>query len=77
MNASNRFLIWGTMPLGAALGAGLSGWLGLADTALVAAIAAPLSALPVLLSAVRGVAAIPDEETDPSRPDTSTREVAA
>jgi MFS family permease len=64
MNASNRFLIWGTMPLGAALGALLASSLGLADTVLVAAILAPTSALPVFFSAVRGVATMPDE-TDP------------
>ncbi len=62
MNASNRFLIWGTLPLGAALGAWLASTIGLADTALLAAVAAPVSALPVLFSAVRGVGAIPDDE---------------
>jgi MFS family permease len=66
MNASNRFLIWGTLPLGAALGAWLADGVGLADTALIAAIGAPLSALPVVLSAVRGVDAMPeDEPADP------------
>ncbi len=61
MNASNRFLIWGTMPLGAALGALLASSIGLADTVLVAAVIAPTSALPVFFSAVRGVRTIPDE----------------
>jgi MFS family permease len=65
MNASNRFLIWGTMPLGAALGAWLAGWIGLADTAVLAAVAAPLSALPVVFSAVRGVRTMPGTELDP------------
>jgi hypothetical protein len=50
------------MPLGAALGAWLASWTGLADTALLAAVAAPLSALPVVFSAVRGVDAMPDHE---------------
>jgi MFS family permease len=63
MNASNRFLIWGTMPLGAALGGVLAGWIGLADAVLVAAVAAPLSALPVLFSAVRAVFAMPADDT--------------
>jgi hypothetical protein len=53
------------MPLGAALGAWLAGWLGLADTAVLAAVAAPLSALPVVFSAVRGVRTMPDAEPDP------------
>jgi len=72
MNASNRFLIWGTMPLGAALGAWLAGRVGLADTALIAAVAAPLSALPVVFSAVRRVRAMPSSDpaaTDPDRPE--------
>ena len=34
MNASNRFLIWGTMPLGAALGAWLASVIGLSGTVL-------------------------------------------
>ncbi len=69
MNASNRFLIWGTMPLGAALGAWLASWIGLADTALVAAVAAPLSALPVVFSAVRGVDTMPEDEPADPGPD--------
>ena len=59
MNASNRFLIWGTMPLGAAAGAGLAGVLGLHVTVVVCAVLAPVSALPVLVSAVRRVATMP------------------
>jgi MFS family permease len=66
MNASNRFLIWGTMPLGAALGAWLASSFGLADTAVLAAVAAPLSALPVVFSSVRGVHTMPDAELDPN-----------
>lgn len=69
MNASNRFLIWGTMPLGAALGAWLASWVGLADTTLIAAVAAPLSALPVLFSAVRGVGTMPEGEPTDTDPD--------
>ena len=64
MNASNRFLIWGTMPLGAALGAWLASAVGLADTVLLAAVLAPTSALPVLFSAVRAVVSMPEDETD-------------
>jgi hypothetical protein len=59
MNASNRFLIWGTMPLGAAAGAGLAGLIGLHDTVLLCALMAPASALPVLFSAVRSVESMP------------------
>jgi hypothetical protein len=59
MNASNRFLIWGTMPLGAAAGAAMAGAVGLHATVAVCAVLAPTSALPVLLSAVRGVRTMP------------------
>lgn len=71
MNASNRFLIWGTMPLGAALGAWLAQGVGLAETVLIAALAAPLSAVPVLFSAVRSVRTMPEAELTPTVPDVS------
>lgn len=77
MNASNRFLIWGTMPLGAALGAWLSSSVGLAGTALVAAIAAPTSALPVLFSRVRDVREMPDDDTEVAVVTAASVEVAA
>ncbi|MEU6370355.1 hypothetical protein ABZ876_32700 [Streptomyces sp. NPDC046931] len=59
MNAANRFLIWGTMPLGAAAGGLLADRLGLHDTVVVCALAAPACALPVLLSPVRKVRTMP------------------
>ena len=80
MNASNRFLIWGTMPLGAALGAWLAGGIGLSGTVLVAAVAAPLSALPVVFSAVRDVDRIPDgapeRQPDAEQPVSAARPAA-
>ncbi|MGN6600655.1 MAG: MFS transporter [Actinomycetes bacterium] len=63
MNASNRFLIWGTMPIGAALGGCLASSAGLNAAAVVTAVAAPLSAVPVLLSAVLSVRAMPEGAT--------------
>ena len=75
MNASNRFLIWGTMPLGAAAGAGLAGVLGLHGTIWLAALMAPASAVPVLLSAVRGVRVMP--QAGPSSADATHDEVVA
>jgi MFS family permease len=70
MNASNRFLIWGTMPLGAAAGAALADALGLQSTVLLCALLAPTSALPVLFSSVRRVRTMPDadDDTDPLDP---------
>ncbi|NYD41154.1 MFS transporter [Nocardioides panaciterrulae] len=66
MNASNRFLIWGTMPLGAAAGATMAGAIGLHATVAVCAVLAPTSALPVLFSAVRGVRSMPSYDDLPT-----------
>ncbi|MGX4687759.1 MFS transporter [Streptomyces sp. JNUCC 63] len=59
MNAANRFLIWGTMPLGAAAGGLLTSFFGLHPAVIICALAAPACALPVLFSAVRKVTAMP------------------
>lgn len=53
MNASMRFLVWGTMPVGSLLGGFLGSTIGLRPTLAVGAIGALLSALWVLLSPVR------------------------
>jgi len=66
MNASNRFLIWGTMPLGAGAGGLLADLAGLPAAVTVFAIGAPLSAIPVLLSAVRSLRTMPDQTPDPA-----------
>jgi MFS family permease len=59
MNASNRFLIWGTMPLGAAAGGALAALLGPGGAVLVAGAAAPLVAVPLLGSRLMRVTAMP------------------
>ncbi|GLZ75503.1 MFS transporter [Actinorhabdospora filicis] len=64
MNATMRFLIWGTIPLGTALGGFLGGAIGLRSTLLIAGAGAVLSALPVLLSPVRALRAIPERDGD-------------
>lgn len=60
MNATMRFFVWGTMPLGALLGGALGGLLDLRVTLVLAALGQALAVLPVLLSPVRGLRAIPD-----------------
>ncbi len=60
MNASNRFLIWGTMPLGAGAGGVLAGTVGLGPAILVAACALPLVAVPLLRSRLMSVTAMPE-----------------
>lgn len=59
MNATMRFLVWGTMPLGGLLGGGLGEALGLRPAILVSAAGGALAFLWVLLSPVRALASIP------------------
>jgi predicted MFS family arabinose efflux permease len=53
MNATMRFIVWGTMPIGALLGGFLGEVIGLRGTLVVAAVGALLTPLWVLLSPVR------------------------
>jgi hypothetical protein len=55
MNASMRFLVWGTIPIGALLGGALGQTIGLWPTILVMAVCSLGSPLWVLLSPVRGL----------------------
>jgi predicted MFS family arabinose efflux permease len=50
MNASMRFLVWGTLPVGSLVGGALGGWIGLRPTLWVAAVGTALSSLPVVVS---------------------------
>ena len=45
MNATMRFIVWGTLPLGALLGGALGEWLGLRPALLIGAAGVPLAAL--------------------------------
>jgi MFS family permease len=60
MNATMRFLVWGTMPLGGILGGALGASLGLRAAIGVAAIGGLLGFLWVALSPVRTLRAIPE-----------------
>jgi predicted MFS family arabinose efflux permease len=67
MNATIRFMVWGTMPLGALLGGILGSALGVRETMLIAAIGGMFPPLSVLLSPLRHMrelpTAVPDVET--------------
>jgi MFS family permease len=67
MNATMRFMVWGTMPIGALLGGilGSNGALGLRPTLYVGAIGQLISFVPVALSPVRSIRGMPDPEVDP------------
>lgn len=53
MNATIRFLVFGTIPLGGLLGGVLGEWLGVRTTLLVVALGSCVAFLPVLLSPLR------------------------
>jgi MFS family permease len=61
MNASVRFLVFGTMPLGGLLGGALGSWLGIVPALWIAVGGQVLAALPVTLSPLIGMRDLPDE----------------
>lgn len=70
MNASARFLVWGTMPIGSFIGGVLGHRLGTVPTLWIAAIGGTLAALPVLFSPLWSMRTLPQHEdvaelTDP------------
>jgi MFS family permease len=69
MNATMRFLVWGTMPLGGLLGGILGSVIGVRHTLLVVAIGSCLVFLPVYLSPLRHQRELPSyEEPEPAVP---------
>ncbi len=70
MNATMRFLVWGTMPLGGFLGGVLGATIGVRETLLVVAIGESLAFLPVFLSPLRRMRELPRYE-DPVRDERS------
>jgi len=69
MNAVIRFLVWGTMPLGALLGGALGTWIGLRPALWVAAIGAFFTFLPILLSPVPKLRETPEPIEEEPRTD--------
>ena len=59
MNATMRWIVWGTIPIGGLLGGLLGTAIGLRTTILLAAIGESLVFLPVLLSEVRSIREMP------------------
>lgn len=59
MNASVRFIVWGTMPLGALAGGWLGERIGVVPTLWVAAVGGLVSVLPVLLSPLATMRTLP------------------
>ncbi len=61
MNASARFLVWGTIPLGALVGGVLAARLGVLPTLWIAATIGCLSVLPVLSRSLWRMKTLPDQ----------------
>jgi MFS family permease len=66
MNATMRFLIWGTIPIGSLIGAGLSEVIGVRPTTWISAILGLFAFLPVFFSKVRSIRTIPTEDPNES-----------
>jgi hypothetical protein len=62
MNATMRFLVWGTIPLGGLLGGALGDAFGLRPAIAISALGGMTSFLWVLLSPVRTLRAIPEHD---------------
>jgi len=72
MNASRRFFVWGVIPLGAITGGVLATTIGLRPTLFVGAIGASLAVLPLLLSPIRSLVRVPDEDQSSAIPSASS-----
>ncbi len=68
MNATMRFIVWGTIPLGAIVGGALGDLIGLHATIWVGAIGGLLAFLPVALSSVRQIVTMPEPAEDDAPP---------
>ena len=62
MNATMRFIVWGTIPVGALVGGILGEIIGLQGTIWVGAIGSFLGFLPVFFSPVRSLETIPEAQ---------------
>lgn len=64
MNATMRFIVWGTIPIGSLIGAGLSEVVGVHTTIWIGAILVMFALLPVFFSPVRSLRTIPAMDPD-------------
>jgi MFS family permease len=75
MNASVRFVVYGTQPLGALLGGALGSTIGVLPTLWISVAGAGVAALPVVLSPLIGMRDLPDE-LDATTPEPVDQQVA-
>ncbi|HEY8438110.1 MAG TPA: MFS transporter, partial [Candidatus Limnocylindrales bacterium] len=76
MNATMRFIVWGTIPLGSIASGALASLIGLRPTILVGAIGGLFAFLPVALSPVRDIVTMPAPVGD-GEPETGEPEAPA
>ncbi len=62
MNATMRFIVWGTIPVGTITGGSLGGLIGLHETIWVGAIGSLFAFIPVALGPVRSILTMPEPE---------------
>jgi MFS family permease len=67
MNATMRFLVWGTIPIGQVIGGTIATLFGTHAAIWVGAVGGLFAFLPVLLSPVRALTRIPEPEPAASR----------
>jgi MFS family permease len=60
MNATMRWIVWGTMPIGGIIGGLMGTFIGVRETILLGGIGGSLVFLPVLFSPVRGIRTMPE-----------------
>jgi MFS family permease len=72
MNATMKFLVWGTIPVGSALGGGLAAIAGLRGTLWIAAVGVLLSSVFLLVSPLRRLRDLPGGYTAESTSDADT-----
>jgi MFS family permease len=65
MNASMRWIVWGTMPLGSILGGAIGTAVSLRAALWVGAIGGTVAVLPILLTSVRSIAEMPESQAAP------------
>jgi MFS family permease len=64
MNATMRFIVWGTIPIGSIMGGALGGLIGLHETIWIGAIGGVFVFLPVFFSPVRRLRTIPAADAE-------------
>jgi Bacterial protein of unknown function (DUF894). len=66
MNAVTRFMYWGTIPIGSAVGGIVAQSIGLRETLFAAAIGSALGCVPIVLSPIRRLRELPEPPPEPA-----------